>query len=259
MQRLRRLVARRSARWEERRFVAEGPKLLEEALRAGAPVETVYLDGHAAGEWHRELAQRAAGAGAAVVEVEPGVLARACDSVTPQPVAAVVPMLHLPLGSLPLDGLTVLCVGVQDPGNAGTVVRSASASGSGAVVFCTGAVDIYNPKAVRASAGTMFHLPLAAGVEPAEALDQLGTRGVPRLGTVVNGGRDHDLVDWTRPAALVLGSESHGLPGSLDDRLDGRVTIPMHQAAESLNVAMAATVICFEAARQRRAAATGER
>ncbi|HET6963928.1 MAG TPA: RNA methyltransferase, partial [Acidimicrobiales bacterium] len=237
--------------------MAEGPKLLEEALRAGAPVEVVYLEGRAAGDRHREVAEAAARAGASVLEVEAGVLARACEAVTPQPVAAIVSMRHVALESLPLDGLTVVGVGVQDPGNAGTVIRSASASGSCGVVFCAGAVDIYNPKAVRASAGTVFHLPLAVGGEAGDVLDHLGARGVARLGTVVRGGRDHDGVDWTRPAALVLGSESHGLPGSLDSRIDGQVTIPMHQAAESLNVAMAATVICFEAARQRRAAGRG--
>lgn len=257
MLRLRRLVSRRSSRWEEGRFVAEGPKLLEEALRAGTPVEVVYLEGPAAGDRHREVAEEAARAGAKVVEVEPGVLARACQAVTPQPVAAIVSMRHVALDSLPLDGLTVVCVGMQDPGNAGTVVRSASASGSCGVVFCAGAVDIYNPKAVRASAGTVFHLPMAVGADAGDVVDHLGARGVARLGTVVRGGRDHDAVDWTRPTGLILGSESHGLPGSLDTRLDGRVTIPMHQAAESLNVAMAATVICFEAARQRRAAARG--
>ncbi len=237
--------------------MAEGPKLLEEALRAGTPVEAVYLEGASAGDRHHELAEKAARSGATILEVEPGVLARACESVTPQPVAAIVAMGHVALDSLALDGLTVVCVGLQDPGNAGTVVRSASASGSGAVVFCAGAVDIYNPKAVRASAGTVFHLPLAAGSEAAEVLDHLGARGVPRLGTVVRSGRDYDRVDWTRPTGLILGSESHGLPESLDDHLDERVTIPMHEAAESLNVAMAATVICFEAARQRRAVARG--
>lgn len=251
---LRRLVSRRASRWEEGRFVAEGPKLLDEALRAGAMVDAVYLDARDAGAEHRELAGRAAQAGATVMEVEPGVLQRACDAVTPQPVAALVTMGHVPLESLSLAGLTVICAGVQDPGNAGTIVRSASASGAAAVVFCAGAVDIYNPKAVRASAGTVFHVPLVAGTETAEVLDHLGARGVPRVGTVARGGRDHDAVDWTGPTGLILGSESHGLSGDLEARLDGRVTIPMHAAAESLNVAMAATVICFEADRQRRAA-----
>lgn len=257
MQRLRRLVSQRAARWEDGLFVSEGPKLLDEALRAGAAVKVVYLDSGAATDEHRALAGRAVRAGATLAEVEPGVLARASHAVTPQPVAAVVAMGHVPLDSLPVEGLTVVCAGVQDPGNAGTVIRSASASGSSAVVFCAGAVDIYNPKAVRASAGALFHLRVAAGPAAGDVLDHFAARGVPTIGTAVRGGRDHDRVDWTRPAALVLGSESHGLAEELDRRMDDRVTIPMHQAAESLNVAMAATVICFEAARQRRAASRG--
>lgn len=256
MQHLRRLVSRRSARWEEGRFVAEGPNLLDEALRAGIAVEAVFLDARAGAE-DRERADRAGRAGAHVHELDAGVLARVSDSVTPQPVAAILAMVHVPLETLPADGLTVICAGVQDPGNAGTLIRSASASGSGAVVFCEGAVDIYNPKVVRGTAGTLFRVPVSAGPPAEQVLGHYQALGVPTVGTAVRGGRDHDRVDWTRPAALVMGSESHGLPASLHARLDELVTIPMERAAESLNVAMAATVICFEAARQRRASARG--
>lgn len=252
MQRVRRLVSRRSARRTERRFVAEGPKLLEEAMRAGAQIDVVLLDAGDATEDQRALADRAAGAGATVQELAPGVLARICDAVTPQPIAAVVAMVDVPLESLPSERLTVVCAGLQDPGNAGTVIRSAAASGTGAVVFCAGAVDVYNPKAVRASAGTLFHVPLSVGPDPDEVLDHYRTLGVPIIGTVVQGGIAHDEVDWTGAAALVLGSESQGLSPSIGGTLDRLVSIPMAGAAESLNVAMAATVICFEAARQRR-------
>lgn len=254
MQRLRRLASRRDARWAAGQFVAEGPNLLEDALRAGAPVDTVFIDPAEARDRERDLAQAAGQAGASVLEVAPDVLARACDAVTPQPVVAIVAMRHVPLESLTTSGLTVVCVGLKDPGNAGAVVRSATASGSAAVVFCEGAVDIYNPKAVRASAGSVFHLPLVVGPRPEDVLDELGGRGVTRIGTVARGGRRHDQVDWTADRALVLGSETHGLPHALGGRLDDQVSIPMHYGVESLNVAMAAAVLCFEAERQRRAA-----
>ena len=237
--------------------MAEGPKLLEEALRAGAAVQAVFLDVRHATDDQRALAERAAQVGAAIRELEAGVLDRVSDSVTAQPVAAIVGMVHVPLESLPADGLSLVCAGIQDPGNAGTVVRSASAAGSAAVVFCEGAVDIYNPKTVRASAGALFQLPVAAGPTAAEVLAHFRGVEVTTVGTVVRGGIAHDRLDWTRPAALVLGSESHGLSPSLDERLDETVTIPMDRGTESLNVAMAATVICFEAARQRRAATRG--
>ena len=232
--------------------MAEGPKLLEEALAAGAAVQAVYLDVQAARAEHRALAERARSHGAAVVPVEAGGLQRAADAVTPQPVTSIVAMLHVPLDTLPLDGLTVVSAGLQDPGNAGTVLRSAWAAGWAGMVSCAGGVDIYNPKAVRASAGAIFHLPVVCGPEPEEVLAYLGRAGVPRVGTVVQGGRDHDGFDWTSPVALVLGTESHGLAQSLEAVLEDRVTIPMHPGTESLNVAMAATVLFFEADRQRR-------
>ena len=257
MQNLRRLSSRRAARWESGRFVAEGPKLLDEALRATARVEEVFLDAAACTPAHRELAERAKATGATVREVQPGVLDRVCDATSPQPVAAVVAMADRPLDELPLGGLAVVAVGLQDPGNAGTVLRSASASGVGAVVFCSGAVDIYSPKTVRASAGAIFSLPVAAGIEPEEVLDRLGSLGVARRAAVAQGGRPYDQLDWRGAAGLVLGSESHGLPGSLDSRIDEQVTIPMRPEVESLNVAMAATVICFEADRQRRSGDRG--
>lgn len=234
--------------------MAEGPKLLDEALRAGARVETVFVE-TGAGPGHRDRIDRAAAAGARVAVVADGLLARAVDTVTPQPVAAIVRMAHVGLDEVDLSGLTVVCAGVADPGNAGTVVRSVAASGGRAVVFCAGAVDVYNPKAVRASAGCLFHVPLVCGVPVVAALEHLGGQGVRRIGTAVRGGCDHERVDWSGPVALVLGSESHGLADQTLGGLDGQVTIPMEPVAESLNVAMAATVICFEAARQRRAAA----
>jgi TrmH family RNA methyltransferase len=254
VQRLRRLVSHRTARWEERRFVVEGPKLLAEALSTGTPVEAVYLAVRAAGAAHRELAEEAARAGATVLDTQPGVLERVAATVTPQPVMAIVAMTHTDVERLDLAGLTVVCAGLRDPGNAGTVVRSAAASGSQGVVFCAGGVDLYNPKTVRASAGAVFHVPVACGTTPEEVLDRLGRLGVHRVGAVARGGRDHDAVEWSGSQALVLGSESQGLGTDLGRHLDGVVTIPMSGGTESLNVAMAATVVCFEAARQRRAA-----
>ena len=181
-------------------------------------------------------------------------LQRVSDAVTPQPVTTVVGRIDVALDSLALDGLTVVGVGWQDPGNAGTVIRSATASGSGAVIFCTGAVDMYNPKTVRASAGAIFQIPLVAAGTPDSVLDHLGRRRVPRVAAAARGGHPPAQLDWTGSIALVLGAEAHGLPADLAPGIDDCTTIPMHPGAESLNLAMAATVICFEADRQRRAA-----
>jgi TrmH family RNA methyltransferase len=157
------------------------------------------------------------------------------------------------LDSLQDARFLVVCVDVRDPGNLGTVLRVAEGSGASGVICCEGSVDTYSPKTVRASAGSLFHVPVVAGGEPLEVLDRMGRWGVRRLGTSARGGTAYDHVDFTAPTAVVLGNEAHGLPAELAAALDGTVTIPMVGRTESLNVGMAAAVLCFEAARQRRA------
>jgi TrmH family RNA methyltransferase len=148
--------------------------------------------------------------------------------------------------------LSLVLVDVADPGNAGTLLRAGEASGAAAVLFCGASVDPCNPKCVRASAGALFHLPVASGGEAVAVLERLGGAGVRRLATVVRDGTPYDEVDLTGPVALVLGSEAHGLPAGLEALVDERCTIPMVGRSESLNVAMAGAVLAFEALRQRR-------
>lgn len=182
-------------------------------------------------------------------ELAPGVMERIADTVTPQPVLALFPMVdveEVPEGAQ----LVVVMADVRDPGNAGTVLRTADASGVDAVICCGGTVDPYNPKTVRASAGSLFHVPVVIGEEPGPVLEKLGHSGFRRLGTVVRGGEDYAEVDWSAPTALVLGNEAAGLGATLP--LDGTISIPMTGRAESLNVGMACAVICFEASRRRR-------
>lgn len=250
VQRLRRLLSRRSAREDERAFVVEGAKVLAEALDAGVPIESVYLASGAS----EAVVGRAADAGVRVHELAPGVLERVADTVTPQPVLGVVPFLDRPLADLRNAQLTVVAVDVRDPGNLGTILRSAEAAGADGVLCCGGSVDLYNPKTVRASAGSLFHVPVVAGGDPVEVLREMATWGVQRLSTAATGGRDYSEVDLTRPVAFVLGNEANGLGRDIDELVDERVTIPMIGRSESLNVGMAAAVLCFEAARQRRVA-----
>jgi len=281
VQRLRRLVGRRSARKEEGRFVIEGVNLLQEALDSQVPIEAVYLDsgwasggggaggGHDAGlneggaGWDDQeagptgrligLLDRCLELGSRVFELEAGVLARVADTVTPQPVMAVVETPRFDLADIRAltPQLVVVCVDVRDPGNAGTVVRSAWASGAGAVVFCAGAVDPWNPKAVRSSAGAVLHVPVVTAGSPSAVLQEVGSWGLRRLGGVREGGMDYAAMDLTVPIALVLGNEAAGLPvEQLGQDIDAWVSIPMPGGAESLNVGMAAAVMCFEASRQ---------
>ena len=224
------------------------------ALDRGVVLEAAYL-GPGADRAFPALTARLAETGAPVATLREGVLEKVGATVTPQPVLAVAAIPVHGREVLARDGLVVVGVRLGDPGNVGTIVRSAEASGAAAIVLGPGSVDAYNPKVVRASAGAIFGIPvLEAGSEgwsAVEALDALGEIGRQRLGAVAAGGTPYDRADFRRPTAIVLGNEAHGLDAEVEARLDGRVRIPMRGPAESINVAMAATVLCFESARQR--------
>jgi len=247
VKRLRHLLERASARARERSFVVEGPTLVGDALDAGADLECLFV----ASGTGAPVVDRARAAGVPVYELAPGVLERVAATVTPQPVLAIARAVDVDLSELAEASLVVVCVDIRDPGNLGTVLRSAEASGVGGIICCQGSVDVYNPKCVRASAGSLFHTRIVARGEPVDVLGTLGGWGLRRLGTRAAHGETYFRADLAAPTALVLGNEAHGLPPALDAALDGWLSIPMGGRAESLNVGMAAAVLCFEAARQR--------
>jgi TrmH family RNA methyltransferase len=255
IKRLRRLSRRRSARTDEGLFVVDGPVLVAEALDAGVALVEVVAEPGAPGP----LLARAAAAGAAVHRAAAGTLAGATDTVTPQPIAAVARLRAVsPAAAATAAGpLALVLVGVADPGNAGTLLRSAEAAGAGAAAFCDGSVDPFGPKCVRASAGSLFRLAVVRAASAGDVLDAIRAAGGSRVATAANGAHPaYDAVDLSGrsgPVALVLGSEAHGLPAAVAAGVDTVVTIPMAGPTESLNVAMAGTVVCFEALRQRRA------
>ncbi len=252
MQRLRRLSGRRSARLEEGAFVVEGPVLLREALRAGVRIHEVFVTASA----DATTVAAATAVGAVVHEVTPDVLARAVDTATPQAMAAIAGRVEVRLDvavqAAAAGPLALVLVDVADPGNAGTLLRAAEAAGATAVLFCGSSVDPSNGKCVRASAGALFHVPVAIGGEVMAVLEELGRQEVRTVGTVVASGQPYDDADLTGPVAIVVGSEAHGLPDPVLAVVDHRLSIPMVGRSESLNVAMAGTVLCFEALRQRR-------
>jgi len=264
VQRVRRLLRRSSVRDAESAFVAEGANIVEAALDAGAPVESLFL---AAG-WRSspatvEIVKRASASGLRAFELGPGVMERVADTVSPQSVCAVVGAVDLGLQDVVPGGqpgetpkVVLACVDVRDPGNLGAILRIAGATGVSSVICCTGTVDPYNPKVVRASAGALFRVPIVTDVDPGQALERLAELGYRRWATVPRGGTDYVLADLDGPAALVLGNEGAGLPAEVLERLDGSLTIPMADGTESLNVAMTAAVLCFETARRRRPAAS---
>ena len=260
VQQLRRLFGRRSARSDDGVLVLEGPKTLGEALAAGAAVHVVYLDELAG--WFPEVGE-AEQRGVPVVRLAAGVLAKVADTVTPQAVCAVVGWPERSLEDVSdatvAGGFVIVGVELRDPGNVGTILRSAEAAGAAGVVLCGDSVDVTNPKVVRSSAGALFHLPVVTGVSVDDVFAWAGSLGVRTWATAVRPGESipFDDANLGGPTAILFGNEAQGLPGTVMDRVDSLLTIPMAGRTESLNVSMSATVVAFEAARQRRILSPG--
>jgi TrmH family RNA methyltransferase len=259
-------------------FVAEGPQAVREAvqahgrLAAAGPVVTVYVTDRAAERHHDELAD-ARLAGIEVVPVDDAVLAEMTDTVTPQGLLAVCRLVDRPITAV-LDDvlddrpptrrapLIALLAHVRDPGNAGTVLRAADAAGADAVVLTEGSVDVHNPKCVRSTAGSIFHLPVAQGAPVEDVVHDLRRRGVVVL--AADGAGEHDLDDLQddadrraeallrRPTAWLFGNEAWGLGEHERSLADAVVRVPLHGRAESLNLAAAATVCLYASARAHR-------
>lgn len=235
--------------------MVEGAELLSVALAAGIPIESVYVAPE--GRSNPSVAavvDRVFATGVRVFDLAPGVIERVADTVTPQPVLAVVGFAPAELEDVKEMSMVMVCVDVRDPGNAGTMIRTADASGIGAVICCDGTVDPTNPKTVRSSAGSLFHVPVVAGGPPESAIEALRGWGFVIVGTAVRGGIDYFSFDWKQKVAAVFGNEASGLDPLVGATLDTSVSIPMVGQAESLNVSVSAAVLCFEALRQRRAA-----
>jgi RNA methyltransferase, TrmH family len=222
-------LGRRSSRYEEGVFVVEGLALLRQAVDAGWTVEACFV-----------APGTEVGVDADVHELAPNVIERVASTETPQPVMAVVVMRA---AALPEHATFVMVADqLADPGNAGTIIRSAEAAGADAVVLTPGSVDMYNPKVVRATAGSLFRIPVVEAT-----LESL--TGFRRLGTSSHRGDVYTDPLYGGKVAVVVGNEAHGLAeGAV---IDQWITIPHAGPAESLNVAMAATVLAFEVARQR--------
>jgi RNA methyltransferase, TrmH family len=188
------------------------------------------------------------------------VLAELSETVTPQGLVAVCAPIHVPIESVigPQLRLGVLLAAIRDPGNAGTVMRTADAAGADLVAFSDTSVDPYNGKCVRASAGSLFHLPVAIGVGVADAISRLRAAGVQVL--AADGAAPRDIDDLDRagelagPTAWVFGNEAWGLPADVVQSVDHAVRVPIHGRAESLNLAAAAAVCLYASARAQRAA-----
>lgn len=234
----------------ERRFVVEGPQAVEAALDTLVELYTLNPA--------HPLAVEAARRGVEVVVVDDKVLGALAETVAPQGLVGVAPLLDVALAevlSRPVRLIAVLHE-AGDPGNAGTVIRTSDAAGADAVVLTRGSVDPHNGKCVRASAGSLWHLPVVSGPPVEDVLEELRRTGVQVLATSGTGEDDlDDLLDagaLAPPTAWLFGTEAHGLPEEVLAAADRRVRIPMRGRAESLNLATAAAVCLYASARAQR-------
>jgi len=245
------VAARRLQRRKERdtsgRFLVEGPQAVREARQVEGCVVELFYSADGASRYPELLA------GVPASPVTDDALAALAETVRPQGLVAVCRQLDVPLSALQHARLVAVLADIRDPGNAGTVLRTADAAGADAVVFAGDAVDPYNGKAVRASAGSLFHVGVVREPDPGRAVAALRQSGLRVLAAAAGGADDlDDLADageLAAPTAWLFGSEAHGLPDDLAEAADLRVRVPIHGGAESLNLAAAAAVCLYASAR----------
>ncbi|MGD0034613.1 RNA methyltransferase [Paenibacillus illinoisensis] len=237
-------------RTRQHKYIIEGIHLVQEALRAQADLECIVYDGEQGVP--TELAGLEGPLQLEWISVSPAVIAKCTDTMTPQPVFAIVRKGREPLESLLSEerGLVVVLDGVQDPGNVGTIIRSADAAGAAGVVLGAGSADVYNPKTIRSTMGSLFHLPIVEG-QLESMLPEAKAAGVKLVSTSLQAEYSCYSYDFTQSVWLVIGNEGKGISESTARLVDDAITIPMQGQAESLNAAMAATILMFEAMRQR--------
>jgi RNA methyltransferase, TrmH family len=250
-----RRLTKRALRQRERAFLAEGPQAVSEALATGAGVRGLFVTAQAQTRYDG-LVTAAEAAGVEVQLVSGELMSELAQTVTPQGVLAVCDFVDVPLAAVTsgrtAPRLIALLANVRDPGNAGTVLRTADAAGADAVIFADASVDPYNGKCVRASAGSLFHLPVVIGPRLPEAVAELKRAGLRVLaadgtaGATLDAPRTRQLL--AAPTAWLFGNEAWGLPDDLLALADDSVAVPIYGRAESLNLATAAAVCLYASA-----------
>jgi len=258
-----RRLNKRAFRQRERAFLAEGPQAVAEAFHCGAQVTDLFVTVPARTR-HGDLVAAIATAGIPVHVVSGEVMDELAQTVTPQGLLAVCGFVDVSLAEVARakPALVALLANVRDPGNAGTVLRTADAAGAHAVVFADASVDPYNGKCVRASAGSLFHLPVVAGTRLEEAVVTLREAGLRIVAADGRAGRSLDDPEvqarLAGPTAWMFGNEAWGLPPELVALADEHVAVPIYGRAESLNLAAAAAVCLYASARVQRVQSEGE-
>lgn len=252
----------KSARYRKKEgmFVAEGIKIVKEAARYGKLRQVLIRESLWITKWQEkpesEIAVEFSGKERHVgVDVVPDDLfEQVADTVTPQGILGMVDMPSYSLEVI-LDRpakLYLLLDDLRDPGNLGTMIRTAEAAGVAGVIMSKGTVDLFNPKVVRATMGAIFRVPFLYVDSLSETIRQMKQKDISAYGTVLEESRAYDTPDYMKPSAVVVGNEANGISREVQKSLSGRIHIPMEGSVESLNAAVAAAVVLYEASRQRR-------
>jgi TrmH family RNA methyltransferase len=243
-----RSLQRKRSRYQEKAFIAEGLRTLEEAIKVGTEPTLMFCTPEVLEQPRaRVLVLRAEQVGAQVKVVSEQVMKVMAGTVTPSGLLAVLPMIGC---SIPRPLSWVLVIDrLRDPGNMGTVLRSALAAGVELVITTKGTVDVYSPKVVRAAVGAHFRLKLCLD-QSWQAIEDI-LQGLRVLLADPRQGHPYWEVDWHPPTALWIGGEAAGASPQAEKMISGHVTVPMREGVESLNAAVAASVLLFEASRQR--------
>jgi len=252
VKRLRSLASRKGRRqWGE--FLVEGVRTLEEALSCAAPLSYVaHCAELAESERARELAERLREAGARMLEVTESVFRSFSQVQAPEGLAAAAVIPATVMDDLPAGAdLLLAAVDVRDPGNMGALVRLADAAGAQGCIAAGTCVDLYEPKVVRATAGSIFHLPLVQDVAADDLIAWAARREITTVATTLEGAEPYTAVSYPPRTLLMVGNEAHGLSAEVARRADLKVYVPMPGLAESLNVAVAAGIVAYEIIRQR--------
>jgi TrmH family RNA methyltransferase len=240
-------------RKKEHAFLIEGVKMVEEALRDRAGVKMVVAAPSLVQHHGKGVLKLAESRAVDILWISEKLMDVISESKTPQPVMAVVNLREHTAEELftHASGLIIIAHQLQDPGNLGSIIRTAEAVGASGIAITLNTVDPFNAKAVRASMGSILRLPIIDVRDLTAFIVTCKQKGYQTIATVLTGDKTHFDIDMTKPTAIILGQEGAGLPKEITDHIDLRVRIPMAETIDSLNVATAAAVILYEAMRQR--------
>tara|TARA_Y100000741_G_scaffold46856_1_gene32401 strand:- start:3627 stop:4430 length:804 start_codon:yes stop_codon:yes gene_type:complete len=249
---LRKLLRDAKFRFECQKFAVEGLEILKECILTGnLPLDVFVANNHPTS---KEVDSLLEGTEVTIWHMEESIIASVATTVTPQPVIATFSTIDVSLQELIMERPSFLVCGkeIREPGNAGSLIRSAAAASADGIIFTDNSVDLYNPKTIRSSAGAIFRIPIVCSMRPSDCLKAFKDKSITSIGLSPSGEMPYLDFDFLTPFVVLLGNESSGLDEETLTQVNQTVRIDMGLGVESLNVSNAASVVLFEARRQRR-------